>query len=161
MKQRHSTTDLPPEVREAFVSSTVTALQELAQLEAEADGAAAHDVAFAETGVIAVVRLLRPSPGTMTLILPADVARSIAARYLPSGTELTDEIVGDVAGELANVIAGQTKTMLKGTPYHFALSIPTVSRRERVEGLLGETIAFAIETGRFIVLIDLVPCAGA
>ena len=30
----------------------------------------------------------------------------------------------DAAGEFANVIAGQAKTMLKGTVYHFNLSTP-------------------------------------
>ena len=37
-------------------------------------------------------------------------------------------LVADAAGEFANMIAGQAKTMLKGTPYHFTLSPPTVLR---------------------------------
>ena len=49
-------------------------------------------------------------------------------RYLPEGTALTDEMIDDVAGEFANVIAGQAKTILKGTPYHFTLSTPVVTR---------------------------------
>jgi CheY-specific phosphatase CheX len=36
-------------------------------------------------------------------------------------------VIGDTIGELANVVAGQSKTALKGTPYHFLLSIPTVT----------------------------------
>jgi CheY-specific phosphatase CheX len=80
---------------------------------------------------------------------------------LPAGTELNDGIVNDVAGELANVIAGQAKTMLKGTPYHFTMSIPAVSRRAGCEHSPGVAITFAVETSLLLLLIDLAPCPGA
>jgi CheY-specific phosphatase CheX len=72
--------------------------------------------------------LLRDPPGTLALVLASDTAANLAARYLPTGTALSSEIIDDVAGEFANVIAGQAKTILKGTPYRFHLSTPEVKR---------------------------------
>ena len=152
---------LPPEVIEAFTSSAVTALQELAQLEAIPTNSSAVGTTFAGDAIVAVVRLLRSIPGTMTLLLPPVLARRLSEGYLPAGTELTDEIINDVAGELANVIAGQAKTILKGTPYHFTLSIPVVSRRAACEQSPGIAITLAVETGLLLLLVDLGPCPGA
>jgi chemotaxis protein CheX len=122
---------LPPEVAEAFASAAITALQELVQVETF------PEVVGYESGphsgrpvVIATIRLLRDQPGLMSLVLTIDTAAQLAARYLPEGTPLMPEMIDDVAGEFANVIAGQAKTMLKGSPYHFHVSLPTVARAD-------------------------------
>jgi CheY-specific phosphatase CheX len=161
MSKPAASADLPPEVVEAFTSSAVTALQELAQLEAIPTNSSAIGTTFAGDAVVAVMRLLRPVPGTMTLVLPTDTARRLSEAYLPAGTELTDEIINDVAGELANVIAGQAKTILKGTPYHFTLSIPVVSRHAGCGQSPGVAITLAVETTLLLLLVDLCPCPGA
>lgn len=153
--------DLPPEVIEAFTSSAVTALHELAQLEAIPANSAAIGTTIAGDVVVAVVQLLRSIPGAMTLVLPPVLAQRLSEGYLPGGTELTDEIINDVAGELANVIAGQAKTILKGTPYHFKLSIPAVSRRAGCGQLPGVAITLVVETTLLQLLVDLGPCPGA
>jgi CheY-specific phosphatase CheX len=78
--------------------------------------------------IIATIRLAREQPGTFSLRLEASTAARLAARYLGAEVELTRELLDDMAGELANVIAGQAKTMLKGTPYHYHLTTPTIIR---------------------------------
>jgi CheY-specific phosphatase CheX len=161
MSKPAASADLPPEVIDAFTSSAVTALQELAQLEAISTNSSAIGMTFAGDAVVAVVQLLRHEPGVMTLVLLTDTARRIAAAYLPAGTELTDEIINDVAGELANVIAGLAKTILKGTPYHFTLSIPVVSRSAGCGQSSGVAITLAVETTLLLLLVDLGPCPGA
>ena len=161
MSKPAASADLPPEVIEAFSSSAVTALQELAQLEAIPTNSSAIGTTLAGDAVVAVVRLLRSVPGAMTLVLPPVLARRLSEGYLPAGTELTDEIINDVAGELANVIAGQAKTILKGTPYHFSLSIPVVSCRAACEQSPGVAIALAVGTTLLLLLVDLDSCPGA
>jgi chemotaxis protein CheX len=151
---------LPPEVTEAFVSSAVTAVQELAQLIAFPSDGAAHPN-LPDDSVIAVVRLVRPVAGTMSLVIPKQVARRISEGYLPDGTELPDEIIHDVVGELANVIAGQAKTMLKGTPYHFALSIPVVSRHQAGSATPGVAIPLTVEAGQLVLYVDLTSSPGS
>jgi CheY-specific phosphatase CheX len=94
------------------------------------------------------------------LVLPPVLARRLAEGYLPAGTELTEEIINDVAGELANVIAGQAKTILKGTRYHFTLSIPVVSRGAGCRQSPGVAIALAVDTTLLLLLVDLSPYQG-
>ena len=119
----------PPEVVETFTSAAITALQELARVEASPEPVPSWaDEATAGPMVSASIRLQRSLPGVMTLFLRAEVAARLAARYLPEGAISTEELIDDVAGEFANVIAGQAKTILKGTPYHFTLTTPVVSR---------------------------------
>jgi CheY-specific phosphatase CheX len=120
---------VPPEVVEAFSSAAITALQELAQVEAlPVSSHQDQSTTLAEPVVAATIRLQRMPPGSMSLVLAAKTAANLAARYLPQGTTLTEEIIDDVACEFANVMAGQAKTILKGSPYHFHLSIPAASR---------------------------------
>jgi CheY-specific phosphatase CheX len=124
---------LPPEVAEAFTMAAITTLNELAQLEAIPDTA---ESPIRGPLVIATISLLRDPPGSMSLILATDTAAALSSRYLPLGTSLTPDMIDDVAGEFANVIAGQAKTMLKGTPYHFNLSTPSVTRMEAWGGTM-------------------------
>lgn len=161
MSKPAASSELPPEVMEAFTSAAVTALQELTQLVGIPTGGFANKETLVNDVVVAVLRLLRPVPGMLTLVLPTDLARRLSEAYLPAGTELTDEIINDVAGELANVIAGQAKTILKETPYHFTLSIPVVSRRAGYGQSPGVAIGLAVETTLLLLLVDLGHCPGA
>jgi CheY-specific phosphatase CheX len=102
----------------------------------------------------------------MTLILCPATAGQLAVRYLPEGTFLTEDLIDDVAGEFANVIAGQAKTILKGTPYHFSMSTPVVTRAATLSQLLlvadaKRTMPLAAELGRVLLLVDLPPCPNA
>src|SRR5262245_9851393 len=118
----------PPDVVDAFTSATITALQELTQVEVFPDALSSVATESCEPLVSATIRLLRSKAGAMSLTLTAATAARLAGRYLPDGTTLTEEMIDDVAGEFANVIAGQAKTILKGTVYHFNLSTPIVVR---------------------------------
>ena len=72
---------LPGEVIEAFTSAAMTALQELARIEAFSEpGQAIAEIAPPGPAVSATIRLLRQVPGTMTLVMMADVAAQLAAR---------------------------------------------------------------------------------
>lgn len=150
---------------DAFQAAAITALQELTQIDAAPDVSAAERMPSGEV-VLATIRLLRSVPGTMTLVLTTETASQLAARYLPEGTQLSDEMIDDVAGEFANVIAGQAKTILKGTSYHFTMSTPVVTRPDRftqsavvAEARLASSLTS--EIGRVLVLVDLPPCTNA
>lgn len=153
-----------PEVVAAFTSAAITALEELTQFPAVAEPPEGEPHTAEQ--VLATVRLLRQAPGAMTLALAKDAAACLAARYLPSESVLSDELIEDVAGEFANVIAGQAKTMLKGTPFHFALSPPFVVRSSSIAPASApppakQIAAIAFEQGRLLLFVDLPPCPGA
>jgi CheY-specific phosphatase CheX len=176
----------PAEVVDAFQSAALTVLQELTQIEAlpEQVSLALGSMPSGEV-VLAAIRLLRQRPGTFTLVLTTDTASQLAARYLPEGTQLTEEMIDDVAGEFANVIAGQAKTILKGTLYHFTMSTPVVTRPERLtpspvlasqplspaphpgegpgRGVVKPLLVTSLtsEVGRVVLLLDLPPCPNA
>lgn len=78
--------------------------------------------------IIATIQLARDVPGHFFLLLSTGTAEQLATRYLGPDTDLSPELLDDLAGEMANVIAGQAKTMLKGTPYHFHMTTPTIRR---------------------------------
>jgi CheY-specific phosphatase CheX len=149
--------DRPPEVVEAFTAATVTAFQELTATEVVAaePGALAADV-------FAVIALRRPTAGRLVLAFPEAVLAALAGRYLPAGAALGPELLEDTAGEFANVIAGQAKTMLKGTPYHFTLSPPQVSRTPPpgAEGTAPLILTFAADVGAFLLQVELPACPG-
>jgi chemotaxis protein CheX len=157
MTELANPSDLPPEVIEAFGLAATTTLRELTQLEAvPVVGPRGFTKQSTETFVLATMRLIRTFPGTMTLVMSAQTAERLAERYLPAGTELTEDIVDDVAGEFANVIAGQAKTILKGTPYHFLLSHPVVSR-SATGAKLDVAATFTIDSGQVELHVNLLP----
>lgn len=149
---------LPREVVQAFTEATLTTLRELTQIEACAEQTP-HNAMLSSGDPLVSARLvlMRPVPGEMSLVMTLETATRLADRYLPEGTALTEEIIDDVVGEFANVIAGQAKTMLRGTPHHFTMSLPTVIRVDNfrqlshltspvpaaaLESELGETLLF-------------------
>lgn len=149
------TAALPTDVREAFASAAVTAIHELTQFDASADEPFSEVPPLSRGSIGAEMCLQRPIPGTLTLLLPPEAARRLAAAFLPAETEITDEMVRDVAGELCNVIAGQAKTILKDTPHHFKLSIPTVTLYEQQMQIRGTPIAMAIDGEQILLYVAL------
>jgi len=155
--------DDAPEVVEAFVAATLTAFQELTATPVTPRGPVRLCTTPAAGDVRARVDLRRPRPGRLVCTFPLAVLESLARRYLPAGAALTADVVDDCAGEFANVIAGQAKTMLKGTPYHFALSIPAVSRgqppaADAEPGRGHWLLLFDSDVGGFGVQVELPPC---
>jgi CheY-specific phosphatase CheX len=147
---------LPSAVADAFRLAAITALQELVQVEVFPEDALPEQ--GSGQAVIATIELLRESPGKLSFVLSESTAAALAARYLPAGITVTAEMVDDVAGEFANVIAGQAKTMLKGTHYHFRQSTPAVTRGKPLYAGSAEpnhTIRFSTESGTIQLCIDL------
>ena len=62
--------------------------------------------------------------------------------------------VRDCAGELVNVVCGQAKTLLRGTPYHFTLSTPRIADGAP-DVLNAQIIAFASDAGPFALHVHL------
>jgi CheY-specific phosphatase CheX len=120
--------DAPPKVLEAFTAATVTTFLELTSTDIFLRMPALLSATPTDGDVNATIDLRREPPGRLTCSFPQDVLESLAQRYLPPGTSLTSEILDDMAGEFTNVIAGQAKTMLKGTEYHYTISPPIINR---------------------------------
>src|SRR4051812_12669340 len=63
--------------------------------------------------------------GRLVLSFPGRTAATLARRILAEAAVDADAMmVQDCMGEVANVVAGQAKALLVGSPSHFTLSTP-------------------------------------
>lgn len=171
---------LPALVRDAVTLATLTAFEELTQtlvnpVPADPNEHSSHDWAFSvarhpgEAGTlndfVALIILRRPVPGRFVLLMPRSTMETLGKRYLPSDTTLDIDLLADTAGEFANVIAGQAKTVLKATPYHFAMSPPIVQRPGADTPLLDlepeDVFTFSCDAGTFYIRLHLPHCPNA
>jgi chemotaxis protein CheX len=77
--------------------------------------------------VVALVAISSPTVVALSFSYPAATAAALAKRILAESAKDVDEsLVRDCMGELANVVAGQAKALLAGTPYQFVFSLPVV-----------------------------------
>lgn len=148
---------LPLEVVAAFLAATITTFEELAQTSPVPGEVSLTRTAPPVDWVTAAIGLRRAAEGRLVVAFPRPVLVALTERYLGDGTPLTPELVDDAAGEFANVIAGQAKTMLHGTPYHYALSTPKVGTQGDPAGSELEFLAlpFHTDAGGFTVLVAL------
>jgi hypothetical protein len=113
-------------VLEPFTTGAGVALLEMAGL----DGIVVGPAGSVEPGPSAAIRLLADGPGGdrwLVLTVPTRTAQELARRVLAQDTPPEPAIVRDCIGELANVIAGQAKAALFGTPDHFRLTTPVTA----------------------------------
>jgi len=147
-------TSFPAEIIDAFVAATATAFQELCGTEVSVHEASAEaqDLRF---DVVANMFLRHDPPGQLTLAFPLSVLEKLTRRYSGDSVSLTPDLLDDAAGEFLNVIAGQAKTMLKESPAHYLLSIPSVHRPsgDRSSPLESNAIAwrFDCDCGSFVL----------
>ncbi len=154
-----------PEVREQllepFVSATNLTLTELAQIEPVVRSTYRMTPPRTLGDISAVLGLTAESGELLVLSFPARTAAALAGRVLAEVTQAPDdELVRDCMGELANVIAGQAKTLLAETPYQLLLATPViltgagleVGARSDLESLV---MVFASDAGDFALQVCL------
>jgi chemotaxis protein CheX len=154
-----------PEVREQLLEPFITAanltLGELAQVEPVVRSM--YRTAQPLTlGDISAVLGLSGEPGeALILSFPASTAGVLAARVLAEVTQTPeDPLVRDCMGELANVIAGQAKTLLAESPYQLLLGTPSVLSGAGVEigpppDIGGLIVIFDSDAGDFALQVCL------
>jgi len=112
---------------EPFVAATMLTLREMAGLEATACETDRISGTQRFGDLSALLRLSAGGEGYLALDFPRPTATALAARILDGAAEINEEMVRDCAGEVANVVAGQAKALLFGTPDHFTFSLPSVT----------------------------------
>ena len=104
--------------------------------------------------VRAIVRMTSQWTGAVLVECGPEAARRFTGRFLSmSPPESVNDLVHDVLGELANMIGGNLKCVLKGG---MRLSMPQVSEETGLavpEGELRQRIAFQTEEGPFQVSV--------
>jgi chemotaxis protein CheX len=147
----------PDDLLAPFVTAVCTTLREMAGVEVVVRATRPTAAGIGPADLTAVLRLVAADDGWLALRFPAATAAALARRVLTEAAgEPTEDMVRDCAGELANVIAGQAKTLTFGTPRHFTLSTPTVGTGDNVAPAGGAwAIEFSSEAGEFSLIVRL------
>jgi chemotaxis protein CheX len=138
-----------------FVECVTTALREMAGVEV----VLRHFELSRKDEVLSRIAAILPvntsiGVGQLTLDISKDTALAITRRTVSQ--EHDTAMVLDLMGEIVNVIAGQAKARLFGTPKHFTLSTPTVEMDSQIvlrAGLL--VLEFDSDVGGFKLYLDV------
>lgn len=144
--------DVPHELVEAVTEAVPLAFREMAGVEAVARDSRPAGAAdgFADLSAGVGLTAAGGRGGQLILSFPERTAAELARRVLVGTTaEVAADLIGDCMGEVANVVAGQAKTLLAGTPSHFTLSTPTVGTQPGEKGDGRWVIRFDSDAGEF------------
>lgn len=107
--------------------------------------------------VSAVVELASAHEKMLVLSFPEQTATTLAQRILSEAkVEVNESLIRDCVGEIANVIAGQAKTLLAGTAHQMTFSLPRVAASalpevEIEQARPGWVVAFDGDAGEFFL----------
>ena len=146
------------ELLATLAEAVAVAFRELAGVEAAPLNSRTVSGAEGFADVSAVLAVTTPAgPGYFVLSFSDDHGTALAKRVLADlGADPEPGVIRDCLGEVVNVVAGQAKTLLYGTPLHFTLATPTVvagaPALANAERLL---VTFAGELGEFTLHVRL------
>jgi chemotaxis protein CheX len=112
---------------EPFITATRTALGEMATTEVAVRAVCQISSHPAPGDISVAIRLTSATEAWLVLSFPERTAAILSSRILTGVTENVDhQLLRDCVAEIGNVVAGQAKALLAGTPFHFAFSLPRV-----------------------------------
>ncbi|HVP57087.1 MAG TPA: chemotaxis protein CheX [bacterium] len=117
-------------------------------------------------GVLGIISLVGALQCSIVLGLPRETAKAVTAKFAGFEIDYEGPDMGDVVGELANVVAGDAAGRLESRGIKADLSLPTVARGNDVEMIQqGNTtsrlVHFECTGGSFWVKISAETQAGA
>ncbi len=89
-----------------------------------------------ESVIVAVISLIGDLEWTIFLGLPGQTATAAVSKFAGFEIPFDSEDMGDAAGELANILAGEVKSILDRKGATVELSLPSVIRAESIEVLV-------------------------
>jgi chemotaxis protein CheX len=122
-------TEVREQIVDVFISATSMTLVEMTQTEPIVRSVCRMTQLLTAGDISALLGLAAERGGGDLLVLsfPAQTAEALAGRVLAEVAQAPDvELIRDCMGELANVVAGQAKTLLAETPFQLALATPRI-----------------------------------
>ncbi|CAN5125629.1 hypothetical protein BH11PLA2_BH11PLA2_14260 [soil metagenome] len=133
---------------DALTSAVAVALREMAGVQSALVGSTPVDGVPSAGEVSVVIRTFGAGPGSLRLSMPNTTASALAHRILAETVPNPDEaLIRDCIGEVANIIAGQAKTLLYGTLLHFSFSSPVQDDFEPPPQAEGLQLTFGSDVG--------------
>ncbi|MCI0457936.1 MAG: chemotaxis protein CheX [Gemmataceae bacterium] len=144
---------------EPFSSAVSLTLSEMTGTEVAVRGVSRGPLPAELGDVTAVLELFGAPEGPLVLSFPARTASALAGRALAEVTSSPDEeMIRDCIGEFGNIVAGQAKALLFGTPHAFTFTTPTVTAGPLPAAPPGRQflmIAFVSDSGEFTLCVGL------
>lgn len=109
-------------------------------------------------GVVGIISFMGDINWVVMLELPKESAKAMASKFCGFDIDYDSADMGDVVGELTNVLAGDIVARTGKKDLKAAMSLPTILKGHDVEpilpsGLPLEKLHFEVPEGRFIVKI--------
>ena len=109
-------------------------------------------------GVVGIISFMGDVNWICMLELPKESAKAMASKFCGFDIDYDSNDMGDVVGELANVLAGDIVARMAKEDLKSAMSLPTIMRGHNVEpmlpsGLPLEKLHFDMPEGEFILKI--------
>jgi chemotaxis protein CheX len=89
--------------------------------------------------VVGIISYMGDIPWSLALVLPQQTATVLANKFAGFEIPFDSADMGDVAGEIANVLAGDVVAMLDARRIKAQMSLPVVMRGAKVEMLMPES----------------------
>ncbi|MFT4579980.1 MAG: chemotaxis protein CheX [Nitrospinales bacterium] len=109
-------------------------------------------------GVVGIISFMGDISWIVMLELPKESAKAMASKFCGFDIDYDSADMGDVVGELANVLAGDIVARMAKEDLKAAMSLPTIMRGQNVEpmlpsGLPLEKLHFDMPEGEFLLKI--------
>lgn len=145
-----------------FIKATTTAMEMMAMCKPERKGIELKKDNVLVGDISGIMGLSGDVSGAIVVSFVKETACKVVGNMLGTTyTEINDE-VKDGIQEIVNLIAGQAKTMLADTEYHFQISIPTciIGKNHQVnhkKGVPCIMATFELEGTPFTVEVSIAP----
>jgi chemotaxis protein CheX len=109
-------------------------------------------------GVVGIISFMGDVNYIIMLALPKDSAIAMASKFCGFDIDYDSPDMGDVVGELANVLAGDIVARMNQAEFKVTMSLPTIMRGHDVEPLLPrglplEKLNFSMAEGNFMLKV--------
>ena len=109
-------------------------------------------------GVVGIISFMGDVNYIIMLALPKDSAIAMASKFCGYNIDYDSPDMGDVVGELANVLAGDIVARMSKEDFKVTMSLPTIMRGHDVEPLLPrglplEKLSFSMAEGHFMLKV--------
>jgi len=109
-------------------------------------------------GVVGIISFMGDISWIVMLELPKESAKSMASKFCGFDIDYDSPDMGDVVGELANVLAGDIVARMSKEELKVTMSLPTIMRGHDVEPLLPrglplEKLSFSMAEGNFMLKV--------
>jgi len=146
------------QVVDAFVTATTTAVGEWIGADIAVRSATLSSPEQPPGTILARIDLDGERLCRLTMSFPPSTAVALAQRALRDAAIDPDlDLVRDCIGEIANIVAGQAKALLAGTPLHFSFSPPKFDPGPNTGAFQRVAIGFVCELGEFAAEISVRP----